>query len=158
AALYLVFSRTALLEAITSMSSSQDLTNDLAPSSWSWAARASTSIPTLANVRPRSRSPSWWALRSPRSVSGRSVSPVCWPVRLQAVSPCLARQTICSSSLMILPLPLQCLELDFCNLDVHFVSTVPVHSTGRVGPQSHLEATLERDAPRKNPVGTWSQD
>src|SRR5439155_16685384 len=37
------------------------------------------------------RSLSRRALRSPRSVSGRSVSPVCWPERVQAVSPCLSR-------------------------------------------------------------------
>ena len=31
------------------MSSFQDFTNDFAPSSWSWAARASRSMPALAN-------------------------------------------------------------------------------------------------------------
>src|SRR6266851_2841128 len=41
-------SRTALLEAITSMSSRQEETKDLAPSSWSWAARAFASIPPAA--------------------------------------------------------------------------------------------------------------
>ncbi len=41
--------------------------------------------------RFRRRCPSWLALRSPRSVSGRSVSPVCWPDRLHAVSPWRAR-------------------------------------------------------------------
>src|SRR4029450_13746824 len=40
------------------MSSCQDLTNDLAPSSWSWAARASMSMPALANcVSTASQSP-----------------------------------------------------------------------------------------------------
>ena len=45
----LALSRAALLEAITSMSSRQELTKDLAPSSWSWRARASTSMPAPAN-------------------------------------------------------------------------------------------------------------
>src|SRR5262245_46707445 len=48
------------------MRSSQDLTNDLAPSSWSWAARASTSMPALANCAST-------ASQSPRSV-GRQKS------------------------------------------------------------------------------------
>ena len=39
----------ALLEAITAISSFHDLTNDSAPSSWSWAASASMSMPALAN-------------------------------------------------------------------------------------------------------------
>ena len=41
----------------------------------------------LRENQPRQPFPSRRALRSPRSVSGRSVRPVCWPVRLQAVSP-----------------------------------------------------------------------
>ena len=44
------FLSASLLDAMHSISSFQDLTNDLAPSSWSWAARASMSIPALANL------------------------------------------------------------------------------------------------------------
>src|SRR5438128_2491331 len=82
----------ALLEVITASRSFHDLINDLAPSSWSCAAKASTRYqPWRIAGSPLSRSRSLRALLSPRSVSGKSVSPVCWPVRLQAVSPCLAR-------------------------------------------------------------------
>ena len=49
-------------------------------------ARCNGLVNTLAKVTPRSRFSSRRALRSPRSVSGRSVSPVCWPERVQAVS------------------------------------------------------------------------
>src|SRR5262249_51703549 len=42
------FLMASLLDAITSSSSFQDLTNDLAPSSWSRAARARTSMPAWA--------------------------------------------------------------------------------------------------------------
>src|SRR4026208_1810663 len=52
------FARVALLEAITSIRSFQELTNDLAPSSWSFAARSSMSIPAAANSsRTASQSP-----------------------------------------------------------------------------------------------------
>jgi hypothetical protein len=57
-------------------------------------------VNTPANVSPFSRSPSRRALRSPRSVSGRSVRPVCCPVIVQAVSPCLATYVMGSGSLM----------------------------------------------------------
>lgn len=46
---------------------------------------------TFAKLTPRSRSLDLRALRSPRSVSGRAVSPVCWPESDHAVSPCRAR-------------------------------------------------------------------
>ena len=46
---------------------------------------------TFVNDIPRSRSPRLRALRSPRSVSGMSVRPVCWCESVQAVSPCRAR-------------------------------------------------------------------
>src|SRR6516164_5935892 len=59
----------ALLEAITSIRSFQELTNDLAPSSWSFAARLSISIPDAANSpRTASQSPpsaDMISLRSP---------------------------------------------------------------------------------------------
>src|SRR5207247_1361793 len=45
-------------------------------------------------VAPRMR----LTIRSARSVKGKSVSPVCCPVRLHAVSPCLAMQTVGSVS------------------------------------------------------------
>ena len=45
----------------------------------------------FGELEPWSRSPSWRACCSPRSVSGKSVRPVCWPERLQAVSACRAR-------------------------------------------------------------------
>src|SRR5262245_12798082 len=45
----LALARAALFPAITSMRSRQELTNDLAPSSWSWLARVSTSTPAPAN-------------------------------------------------------------------------------------------------------------
>src|SRR6266851_850426 len=45
----LALSRAALLEAITPIRSRQELTNDFAPSSWSWVARTSTSMPASAN-------------------------------------------------------------------------------------------------------------
>ena len=44
------FLSASLLDAMHASSSFQDLTNDLAPSSWSWAARASVSMPALANL------------------------------------------------------------------------------------------------------------
>jgi tyrosinase-like protein/polyphenol oxidase-like protein len=44
-----VFARLALLEAITSIRSFQELTNDLAPSSWSFAPNSSMSMPAAAN-------------------------------------------------------------------------------------------------------------
>src|SRR5262249_49496027 len=44
-----LFLTTSLFDAMTASSSFQDFTNDLAPSSWSWMARAWTSTPTLAN-------------------------------------------------------------------------------------------------------------
>jgi hypothetical protein len=44
-----------------------------------------------AELSSFNRSPSRRELRSPRSVNGKSLSPVCWPDRLHAVSPCLAR-------------------------------------------------------------------
>src|SRR4029453_7696162 len=47
--IYLAFARVALLEAMTFISSFQELTNALAPSSWSFAAKASTSMAALAN-------------------------------------------------------------------------------------------------------------
>src|SRR5262245_19224118 len=47
-------------------------------------------VNTLVKGSPFNRSPSRAALRSPPSVSGKSVIPVCWPERLQAVSPCRA--------------------------------------------------------------------
>ena len=56
-----------------------------------WLARRSGLAQTLANGVPRKRSPSRCELRSPASSSGKSVSPVCRPDRLQAVSPCRAR-------------------------------------------------------------------
>jgi len=43
------FSRAALLEAITTMSSSQDFTNDFAPSSWSRSASSLMLMPALEN-------------------------------------------------------------------------------------------------------------
>src|SRR5262249_2715326 len=50
--------RAAFLDAITSISSRQEGTNDLAPSSWSRAARASTLTPAAANrARTSSLSP-----------------------------------------------------------------------------------------------------
>ena len=55
------------------------------------AARCNGLVRIISNVIPFSRSPRLRALCSPYWVSGRSVSPVCWPERLQAVSPCLAR-------------------------------------------------------------------
>ena len=45
----------------------------------------------FSGVSPLRRSPSRSAFASPRLVSGKSVRPVCWPVIVQAVSPCLAR-------------------------------------------------------------------
>ena len=54
-------------------------------------ARCKGLVKTRAKVKPASRCPSWRALRSPRSVNGRSVLPVCWPETVQAVSPCRAR-------------------------------------------------------------------
>src|SRR5262249_39098407 len=62
-------------------------------------------VNTRANVSPFSRSPRRRALRSPRSVSGMSVSPVCCPVRVQAVSPCRARY-VTGSVALIRPIPL----------------------------------------------------
>src|SRR5262249_41274176 len=53
-------------------------------------ARCNALVNTLVKVSPFNRSPRRRALRSPRSVSGKSVIPVCWPERLQAVSPCRA--------------------------------------------------------------------
>src|SRR4029077_7463763 len=44
----LAFASLALLEAITSIRSFQELTNDLAPSSWSFAPKSSMSIPAAA--------------------------------------------------------------------------------------------------------------
>ena len=55
------------------------------------AARCKGLVKTLAKASPRSRCPRARALRSPRSVKGRSVRPVCCPERLQAVSPCRVR-------------------------------------------------------------------
>src|SRR5260370_13650819 len=46
------------------------------------------------------RPPSCRALPSPFNVKGKSVRPVCWPERLHAVSPCRARYTTGSASLM----------------------------------------------------------
>ena len=54
-------------------------------------ARLSGLVKTRAKERPASRFPSRRALISPQSVSGKSVVPVCWPVRLHAVSPWRAR-------------------------------------------------------------------
>src|SRR5207253_8620443 len=45
----LALSKAAVLEAITSISSIHEATKDLAPSSWSVVARASTSTPAAAN-------------------------------------------------------------------------------------------------------------
>ena len=53
--------------------------------------RCSGLAKTLAKLDPRKRSFSEQALRSPRAVSGRSVSPVCCPVTDHSVSPCRAR-------------------------------------------------------------------
>ena len=61
------------------------------PAHKSCIARCNGLVNTLLKLSPFKRSPSRRALRSPRSVNGRSVSPVCWPERLHAVSPCLAR-------------------------------------------------------------------
>src|SRR5436190_22662234 len=64
----LAFPRSALLETITSMSSCQDFTKDFAPSSWSWAASASTSTPALANcASTSSQSPPSAGRIAPRS-------------------------------------------------------------------------------------------
>src|SRR5262249_14593915 len=60
---------------------------------------------TLAKVNPRNRSPRARALRSPRSVKDKSVRPVCWPDKLQAVSPCLASYMTGSASATILSQP-----------------------------------------------------
>ena len=57
------------------------------------AARCNGLVKTCAKASPASRCPSRRAFLSPRSVNGKSVSPVCWPVRLQAVSPCRAKYT-----------------------------------------------------------------
>ena len=48
----------------------------------------------LLRQHRRSRS----ARRRPLSVSGMSVAPVCWPLRLQAVSPCLIANTFTLAS------------------------------------------------------------
>jgi hypothetical protein len=60
-------------------------------------------VNTLAKVRPSRRAPSLRAFASPRSVSGRSVRPVCWPVIVHAVSPWRARYTIGKVSLTPAP-------------------------------------------------------
>lgn len=60
----------------------------------------------LASTRPKCSA--WSAYfkdfvcLSPISVNGRSVIPVCWPVRLQAVSPWRTRKTLPSLSLWIM--------------------------------------------------------
>ena len=64
-------------------------------------ARFSGLVNTFAKVKSRNRRPKLCALSSPRSVRGKSVRPVCWPERLHAVSPCLARQTIGRTPLMV---------------------------------------------------------
>jgi hypothetical protein len=63
-------------------------------------ARCKGLVNTLANVMLFRRSPSRRALRSPFEVNGKSVRPVCCPERLHAVSPCRARYTAGSASLM----------------------------------------------------------
>src|SRR5262245_17665195 len=63
-------------------------------------ARCSGLVSTAANVNPSSRCLSPAACASPCAVSGMSVSPVCWRDTVQAVSPCLARYTIGSASLI----------------------------------------------------------
>jgi hypothetical protein len=63
-------------------------------------------VNTFAKVKASNREPKLWALSSPRSVRGKSVRPVCWPERLHAVSPCLARQMIGRTALMVSPLQL----------------------------------------------------
>src|SRR5262249_36338072 len=63
-------------------------------------ARCKGLVHTWAKVIPRNRSASRRALRSPRLVSGRSVRPVCWPESVHAVSPCRARYTMGSTSLI----------------------------------------------------------
>src|SRR5215471_5793721 len=71
------FLSAAILDAITSIKALQDLTKDLAPSSWSWCASLSMSTPALANfARTSSLSPpsagridpSWSCLDSAISV------------------------------------------------------------------------------------------
>jgi hypothetical protein len=64
-------------------------------------------VNTFAKVKPSNREPKLCALSSPHSVRGKSVRPVCWPERLHAVSPCLARQMIGRTALMVSPLQLR---------------------------------------------------
>ena len=64
-------------------------------------------VNTFAKVKPSNREPKLCALSSPRSVRGKSVRPVCWPERLHAVSPCLARQMIGRTALMVSSLQLR---------------------------------------------------
>ena len=64
-------------------------------------ARFSGLVNTLAKVKLCKRWPTLCALSSPRSVRGKSVRLVCWSERLHAVSPCLARQTIGKTPLMV---------------------------------------------------------
>ena len=59
----------ALFAEITLISSFHDFTNDFAPSSWSCAARASTSMPAMSNVAmTSSQSPPSSGSNSPSSV------------------------------------------------------------------------------------------
>ena len=53
---------------------------------------------TSANVSARVPAASASPSRRPLSVNGMSVVPVCWPLRLQAVSPCLIANTFTFSS------------------------------------------------------------
>src|SRR5208282_3516878 len=72
--LQLAFLMAELLESMHSNSSFQDFTNDLAPSSWSWPASASISIPALPN----------WARTSSQSPpSGGRIEPS-WPCSARA--------------------------------------------------------------------------
>src|SRR6266436_4946125 len=69
-------------------------------------ARCNGLVSTFAKTDPASRSPRRTALRSPRSVSGRSVRPVCWPLIVHAVSPWRARYSAGSGWLMTWPSPI----------------------------------------------------
>src|SRR5512139_275447 len=53
---------------------------------------------TSANASDASIGRIRFASRRPLSVNGMSVVPVCWPLRLQAVSPCLIANTFTFSS------------------------------------------------------------
>src|ERR1700752_5082489 len=66
-------------------------------------ARCSGLESTSANDSRASRGRSRVARRRPRSVSGMSVVPVCWPLRLQVVSPCRMAKTRNTSDTSVRP-------------------------------------------------------